>query len=218
MALELQLATGYVKAAPGARTLARGDHSGALVTQDAHARYQEAVLQGRVFSGATASSGVAPGTAVGATAAFALYNPPSSGVQLVIWKLSVGYVSGTLGAGTIIGVSNTNTQGAAVTGTAITIVNALLGGGVGSARGLPFTTATVPTTGQNNLRPLWNMGAALASTALGISAAESALEIAGEFIVGPGATFSLQGVAAGGSSPLVIFGCTWEELPAAAAP
>ena len=83
---------------------------------------------GQVFHAVTAASGVAPGTAIGTTAAFTLYNPVGSGVNMVVLQGLMSYVSGTLGAGMVEWVANVNPAAAAVTGTAIVPVNALLGG------------------------------------------------------------------------------------------
>jgi len=179
-----------------------------LIVNDGHARYKEAVSRGRVFSGGTAATGVAPGTAIGTTAAFAITNPLGSGFNLVILRASMGYVSGTLGAGVIHYLANTNTQLALPTGTAITAVNALLGSG-NAAVARPFTTATIasPTI----LRPFVS---SVAMTAAQTHAPwQTVDEVAGEFIVTPGATLSLHGTMTAGSSPLVVFGMTWEEVP-----
>lgn len=172
-------------------------------------RYMDAVLRGRVFSGGTAATGVAPGTSIGTTAAFSLYNPNGSGVNLVVLKVSMGYVSGTLGAGLVHYLANTNVAAAATTGTAITAVNALLGGGL-AAQGKPLTTATLPVA-PTILRPFCSLDATLATSVVGPWRIEE--DVDGEFIVAPGCTLSLHGTAAAGTSPLVCFGVTWEECP-----
>lgn len=85
----------------------RADKTAALVIQQAHARFQEAVLNGQVFTmtlNAT-TTGVAAGNIVGAAAAaatqFALFNPVGSGVNLVLWKFGIGIISGTPAPGSI---------------------------------------------------------------------------------------------------------------------
>jgi len=166
------------------------------------------VARGRCFSGGTAATGVAPGTAIGTTAAFSLTNPLSSGVNLVILRASMGYVSGTLGAGVVHYLANVNTQLALPTGTAITAYNCLLGSAVAAA-GKPLTTATIASP--LILRPFVSLTALLASTA--VAPWQVVDEVAGEFIIGPGATLSLHATAAAGSTPLVVYGMTWEEVP-----
>ena len=89
----------------GSRPIIRTDRSAAMCVVDGHARYQEAVLNGNVFSLclSTTTTGLAAGQIIagGANAAcqFALWNPVSSGVNLVLWQFNLGYVSGTAPAG-----------------------------------------------------------------------------------------------------------------------
>jgi len=182
---------------------------GGLGTADVAAKWYSLVNEGNVFRGQTAAAGVAPGTSAGTTAAFSLYNRVGSGVKLVVLEFSMGYVSGTLGAGYIAITANTNLNAAATTGTAITAVNADLSGATGAV-GQPLTTATIPAT-PTLIGPLFGLGASLASTA--VAPWHVSREIGGSIVVSPGATVSLQGIAAGGSSPLVAFGAVWQEVP-----
>ena len=199
--------------------------SGTEVTQEAYShnrakkvaqacgRFQDAVLRGRCFLGMTAVTGVAPGTSVSTTAAHALYNPAGSGVYLSILRATLGYVSGTLGAGVMSWNANVNAAAAATTGTAITAVNCLLGGGYG-ASGKPLTTATLPAA-PTVLRPFVSLTASLASTA--VAPWQVIEDVDGEIVVAPGCTISLHSTAAAGTSPLVVIGLLWEEIPIAAA-
>src|SRR5436309_2634152 len=66
-----------------------------------HGKYYEGSSRGTMFAACEQGTGIAPGTALGTTACFALYNPVGSGKRLVIQKVSLGYKSGTLGAGTM---------------------------------------------------------------------------------------------------------------------
>ena len=186
----------------------RVDETGANIVGDVHARYYESVARGNVYAAGTAATGVAPGTAIGTTAAFSLTNPLSSGVNLVVLKASMGYISGTLGAGTVHYLANVNTQLALPTGTAITAYNCLLGS-ARAAAGKPLTTATIASP--LILRPAWSLTALVAATA--VQPYTVVDELAGEFIIGPGATLSLHATAAAGSTPLVVYGMTWEEVP-----
>jgi hypothetical protein len=171
-----------------------------------HGKYYNPANEGRLFHAATAVTGVAPGTSLSTTAAFALHNPSTSGVNLVVQKVSMGYISGTLGAGTIFLAANQEPVTTAPSGTAIVPVPAGLL--AVTAQGRPMTTVTVvaPTV----LRPLWSLQASLASTAVAPWKMEE--DIDGEIIVKPGTTLIMHGVTAAGSSPLVAFGCTWEEV------
>ncbi len=183
--------------------------SGEEIVSQLHAPLYEATKRGSVFSGVTAVTGVAPGTAIGTTAAFALYNPSNSGVDLVVLKASMSYLSGTLGIGFVNWIYHTATvqAAAAITGTAITAVRG--NGGEAGAKGKPLTTATVVAGVLT--RPFGNLPPMLATSVLAPWRLDDPVD--GALVVPPGAGVSLQATAAGGSTPLVIFGCTWLEAP-----
>lgn len=171
-------------------------------------RAAELALRGLVFSASVPATGVAPGTAISTTAAFTLHNPTGSGKNLVVLTGSMGYVSGTLGAGSILWTANTIPVSTAPSGTPCTVVKTLISSSTAGAVGLPTYTTTIvaPTI----LRPAFNLGAALASTA-GIW--PTLIDrVDGEFVVAPGCSINLMGLAAAGSSPLVTLGASWAEV------
>lgn len=173
---------------------------------DAQPAYAAAALEGSVFHAETAVTGVAPGTAIGTTAPFALHNPVGSGVNLILLEASMAYVSGTLGAGQVNYVVNLDPTAAVPTGTAIVARNAKLGGAASAAR--PLTTATLPAS-PSLLKPFCSLGASLATTA--VQPWQIKDRIDGSIVVPPGYTVSLEGTATAGTSPLVTFGMTWQE-------
>ena len=183
--------------------------TGEEVVSQVHGALYEQNRRGNVYMGVTAVTGVAPGTAIGTTAAFALFNPLNSVFNLVVLKASMSYLSGTLGIGFVNWIYHTAAvqAGAAVTGTAISVVN---GRGNGSAGvGKPLTTATV--VAGVLARPFGNLPPMLATSVLTPWRLDDNVD--GALIVPPGAAVSLQATAAAGTTPLVIYGCTWEEVP-----
>lgn len=174
-------------------------------------RYADACLRGQIFSGATAATGVAPGTALGTTAAFTLANPAGSNKNLIVIRASCGYISGTIGAGVVWFAGNSNPAAAAVTGTAITVVRSKLSASSPGNAGLAFTTATLPAA-PTPLRPWFSTTALVASTAVGFHTVSEDLN--GEFVISPGCSLTFHGTTAAGSSPLVVFGATWMEVDA----
>jgi len=192
----------------GTSVTLRLSNAAELVVAQAHGKYAEAVKRGNVWSGGTAATGVAPGTAIGTTAAFSVHNPLGNKVGLSILRATMGYISGTLGAGVVHWLANVNPQLALPTGTAITMYNAALGLRTTPA-GLAFTTATIAAP--LILRPFASIGASLATTA--VQPWQIVEDVDGEFLVLPGATISLHATAGAGTSPLVVFGVTWEEIP-----
>ncbi len=191
----------------GADADVRLGNQGELVSA-LHGAFYEAALRGNLYHASTAVTGVAPGTAIGTTAAFSLYNPASSGVNLVVLMATMGYVSGTLGAGVVNYVANTSPVATATSGTAITPVNAILGRGVG-ALGKPFTTATIPSP--TVLGVFCSTGPLVATTA--VQPWQIVDYVNGRIIVSPGCTLSLHSTAGAGTTPLVVFGIVWEETP-----
>jgi hypothetical protein len=152
---------------------------------------------------------VAPGTAIGTTAAFTLYNPIGSGKRLVVNRCSLGYISGTLGAGTLFYcISNNATQPAPTGGTALTPINCDVG--------LANNSVAVPRAGgtlaANPLvaRPFATIDAELATSVYGARTIMD--DVDGEFVIEPGCALSIEAVAAAGSTPLVSLGMTWEEI------
>lgn len=206
---EAQVKVGVQELGAGALGTARGLPDGGAVVHLGGGKYYDLVKRGVVYVGQTAVTGVAPGTALGTTAAFSLYNPLGSGKVLVVLQGSMGYVSGTLGAGVVTWAANTNLAAAASTGTAIPARNALLGGPSANV-GQPLTTVTLPVA-PTPVRPFCSLGASLASTA--VQPWQVVDDVDGALIVKPGGTLSLHGTAAAGSTPLVVFGIMWAELP-----
>lgn len=167
--------------------------------------YSSAVEQ-QVFTATTAVAGVAPGTSVSTTSAFTLHNPAGSGVNLVIIEGSMGYVSGTLGAGVVTWNANSDDDAAVPTGTAIVEQNMKIGGS-GNAAGRALTTATIPAP--TPVRVFCSLGASLATTAVQPWIIRDRVD--GAIVVTPGCSISLHGTCAGGATPLVMFNVVWKE-------
>jgi len=171
-----------------------------------HGRLYDAARDGRLFHASTPATGVAPGTAIGTTAAFSLHNPAGSGMNVAIRKVSMGYISGTLGAGTVWHLINDDPQADAPTGTAIVEEAGVVDDS--GPRAVALTTATIAAP--KIIRPFCSLGASLATTA--VEPWQVQEDVEGGIIIPPGCTYSLHATAAGGTSPLVAFGVTWEEI------
>ena len=208
MALELYGKVGPVRGSTGLQQQVRLGLDGEAVITQAHAKYYEAVKRGNVYRAQTAVTGVAPGTAVGTTAAAALYNPVDSGYDLVLLQTSMAYVSGTLGSGLISYCANINSAAAATTGTAVTEVNAQLGKTAANV-GQMLTTATLPTTPV----VIGNFVSMTPILATSVTAPYTVIdEVDGAIVIKPGATLSLQQTGGAGTAPLVTFAFVWEEV------
>ncbi len=199
--------TGLISAADGSINAIRQDKTGAVIIVTAHPLYSEAVLRGHMFTASTAVAGVAPGTALSTTPPFALLNPINSGFDLVVVKISIGYVSGTLGAGNIVYAYYTPQATIPTGGAELIPVNNKIGQIRGAGR--VFQGSTLVGT-PLIIRPAFNLGAFLATTASPLHMSTDLIE--GEIIVPPATCFVVQGVTAAGSTPLVTIGVVWEEL------
>lgn len=192
------------------QTTPRLDKTTAAVVTQAHGKYAEAVINQKVFSACEQGTGIAPGTALGTTAAFVLYNPATSGTRLILCKVYVGYISGTLGAGTLYHcIDKTTTQAAPSGGTALSVVCNDIGNGASSVA-VPRVNGTVAST-VVAYRPFITLNAMLATTAT--NPVDIGDDMDGELIIEPGCSYQLQAVAAAGTSPKLTFGAVWEEVP-----
>jgi hypothetical protein len=165
--------------------------------------------QGEVFIVSTPVAGVAPGTALSTTPPMCLWNPPNSGVRGIVLASSLGYVSGTLGAGSVVYARVASQQTKPSTGTELFPVCTNMSDARGAITAHQGSTVSATPT---ILRAAYILGAGLATTAE-LPKAPAKDEIAGEFIIEPGTCFVMQGVAAAGTSPLVLIGVTWHEEP-----
>jgi hypothetical protein len=203
---------GPLNVSDGAVIPLRQNRDGALAVQCIHGDFFEGSYRNQQFTACTAVAGVAPGTALGTTPPFCLWNPANSGKAIVVVKAFMGYISGTLGAGTVVfaqsAVAN-NQPAAPTTGAALPVRSNYIGNaaaGVGIAY-QGSTIAAVPLI----FRPAFMMGAAVITTPFQPCSAVDTND--GDILIAPGNVLCLQAVAAAGTSPLALFGMTWEEVP-----
>ncbi len=197
----------------------RGDLSGALVSQDAHARFQEAVLAGNVYIGAN-PLGTLVTTQAGLSAttpALTLFNPFNSTVNLVIWSFGVHISAAPAAAcGIVLATNLPNVAGvptAPLTVTNANISNALLG------QGQTGTSTAILTASGNqgqcyrvctlNAAPIavrYCFGTSGAAAIGGMSFRDA---VDGALILPPGMAVSVQT----SSAAAVACDFIWEEIP-----
>jgi hypothetical protein len=199
----------------------RGGKSGETSKADVHSHLHEAAYRGNLFTASNAATadtgtGVAPGTAFGTTMAFVLYNPVGSGVNCDLVRSRMIWLPGAAGDTTVLGSGfiayGQSPQIVTPTGTAITPVCCQLGNS-STGKAKPFTSGVITTT-PTIIRPSsMNLLAvsAAAPTATNGWTWEEMLD--GEFLLTPGNVFVMGGIAAAGTTPLVVLGLTWEETP-----
>jgi hypothetical protein len=134
--------------------------------------------------------------------------------------VSVGYISGTLGAGTLYHCANVPADTAAVAavaapsgGTALVTLQRRFGFQIQAASSVPVGLARVggTVTTPVAIRAFCGLQASLATTAVAPWMMTEDVDCG--IIIEPGFCYQLQAVAAGGSTPLVSPGVEWIEVP-----
>lgn len=209
----------YVEGKVGIQVLSDGTfsqprlgHAGEVNTADAHARFYEQTYRSKNFAGNTAVAGVAgqQAAALAATCALGLCNPTASGINAIINRLTIGYISGTMGLCTYVWALYTAQGATAAAGTAIT-PKALNGGAAVS-----FCTLGTGTSVTAGAPTIMLRGTGISSGAYAGGAACQPLmvdNVDGAIILPPGQALVLFGVGAAGTTEKLNFSLEWEESP-----
>lgn len=168
-------------------------------------QFSDDVLRARrqnLISVCTAAAGVAPGTVMGNTPPLTIWNPPGSKLRLILVRGEYGYISGTLGAGTV--VVGGNTQVAAPTvGGGSDITTQIVSGIFGSPAAANAVAAGVKAYQGATLAAIPSIIKPEFILAASPSAAQPDFA---EGMIGllPGNALSFQAIAAAGASPLIL--------------
>jgi hypothetical protein len=120
----------------------------------------------------------------------------------------MSYVSGTLGAGSMVHAYTLGQVTKPTAGTQLTTVSALLNGSSGKA--LAFQGSTL-VAAPLIIRPSMTFGPALATTPAFPSLVQDFVD--GSIEIPPGVAYAFQGVATAGTAPLVMIGVGYAEIP-----
>lgn len=191
--------------ADGATPNLRLEKTGALVAQDAHGRYTEAVYRGSTFV-ASNQSAQALSTGLSTTqTGFTLSNPIGSGKNLVVLDATIALASAPAGISDLVWAANVNPNAAAVTQTTPLVVRNALLGAAASAVGLAASTVMLPAS-PVVVRPVGGGPVATGS----VTTPFIRDEIAGLLMIAPGCALSLSALTTAIS---VLCSVTWEEIP-----
>lgn len=189
--------------------IATAGYTGETRVADRHARYQEAIMRGSVFSlgVSTAAAITAYVGAAAGTPQVAIWNPAGSGVNAVIWLANFGNVVAASGAGSVnwglwYGVTAAITQA-----TTVAPVNQLSSAGGSKLTGFTAHALTASTA----LTNLVSLGSYYWATAAGAFQAPGLTFIDGAVVVPPGSMAALGGSAALTSATWVS-SLVWEEV------
>lgn len=180
----------------------------------------DAAKRGEVFFASVAVAGVDHAASFTTTAPFAVYNPEGSGVELELIAVSMGYVSGTLGAG-FLGLGRYCQDSLKVIPSGTLCVargsNRLsdpAGGSGDGMKAVPLETVTL-TAGTVLVTPVCDIAPKLATTAGGPTPSIFVLPF--PIVVPERVAAVLAGVCgAAGTTPRVTLGAFWRERKKAA--
>lgn len=182
------------------------DQFGAVAVSEFNARYYNLVAQGLVYGVQFASAATAAASAT-ATGAFCLFNPASSGKNLVLLDMTMllnAFTAATTGL--VAGIQLVSNQ----TPSTITAGNTpsnLLAGSTNGAVAKPYTAGTLvgAPTGVARISGGWYFD--LAASALQTSIKD---QVDGAIVIAPGSMANIVSVA---NTPTIIAGLTWAEIP-----
>ena len=203
-----QLQVGERTAASGTFPGARGSKDSSGVIQYGHSKYQEAVYRGNVFSVADQAGAALAGGLSASPVNVCLFNPKGSNMLAVIWWAGiVSLVDPGAAALTIWIGANTNIIADAVTGTAASPRNCM----IGNAKAPSITTLTTATLPAVPVA-IDVLGAVMAG-AITVDTHRLALGkwYDGSLILYPGGALSFQASAASGAAAM-LGSWIWEEV------
>ncbi len=188
---------------------------GAKVMAQVHGRYLDSTIRGRVYTGVSASTGIAlivPATTGGHPT---LWNPSDSGRYLSIVRLALSYVSGNNAPGAIEWAYTANTGASIGTGQPIlTGTRAAPVGVVGGAldhKGVWIPTVNTFTAAPTFLRPTGlSLFTGVAATAVAPFVLRA--DYHGDLVLAPGVALSLCDQTTT-TTALFQVAVTWEEIP-----
>jgi len=183
-----------------------------MFVADAHGRYYDAVKRGNVYMAVNTAAGALTLNSTTGTGLF-VYNPPTSGKNLVLMRLCVALGSLPAGAAPLILTGGAQAALPATTWTLLTgtgAVNGVLAAFMGNAN-KSIAQAASAAQAVPNVIQRWIPGGPAATVAASTAFPPFIVDdIAGELIVGPGQLIGLQCLT---TAITVGAALTWEEVP-----
>jgi hypothetical protein len=197
---------------PGATPAVRQGQLGDVIVSELHGRYYEQAYRGNLFtlSVSTAAAITAYVGAAGGTPMLAVYNPVSSGKNIVPIQVGYNNVVAASGAGT---VSFALWFGPTAVITQATLTNPVNNATLNRTGSVTQCFTNVALTSSTALTNAYPVGFYYWATAAGVIQTDRNLsDINGSIIVPPGTMIALGGSAAL-TSATWIGSLTWEEVP-----
>jgi hypothetical protein len=196
----------------GVREMVRLGRTAELNIGQGHGKYYEAVYRGNVYhcsNGLSGTGAFVPGgsTLSSSTDSYCLYNPASSGKNLLIMKVTAGFVTfSNTAAGTVyIAVNNLPQAAAPGEGRTGVVVNALIGCG-NQPVGVPSVNPPIPLSATPIA--LTTLCVAIITNVTG-NPSTFFYDVDNAIVVGQGFNYIS---ASGSPTGNICFGATWEEV------
>ena len=197
---------GPIYATDGAVETARLDKTLATVVTDAHGRYAEASQRGNLYYAHAIVTAPVAYTTAAATGGPLIWNPPSSGINVVPVAIGLGVTTVTTASAAIGITGNTGQTSAPGSTTAIdSSGNCYLGGNAGAAKVYRVGT---PTNAGNFLIPFGDLHTGALTTETGIL---RWVDIGGYLTIPPG-SWGAVSASTTASSTVVQVAMLYEEI------
>ncbi len=209
--MDINILVGPQSYQDGIKNMISADRQGAIRVAPANGHYAEACRNGNMISYCTPAAGVALVQYSSTTQQCVLFNPPANNKAFFIRRVTVGYVSATMTAGSIVYAVQTTAGNAISSGSASAIVlNNKLTGNVAGQTGTLILYTAVTVVAFTYFRPAAFSNVVM--TAAGTNAPWFYQEdIDGSVCLMPGAAFAVAGnISLGTTAAVIIDGV---ELP-----
>lgn len=202
--MKVQGKVGAQNLSSGSEADIRLSRNGSLTTAFAHAMHEQAVFEGNVYIGANLG-GTPVTTQAGLSAttpALTLYNPVGSGVNLVLYTVTVDITSSPAAAGGLMLAYNQPDAAVPASTTDATVTSCLVGNKK-KPSGQCYRVATLATAPV----AIRFIGGTTGANAIG--GVQLIDHVDGEIVITPGVALSIQAT----SAMAILASFTWEEEP-----
>lgn len=193
----------------------RTTRDGVKLVAQAHGKYLESAIRGRIYTGVSASGGIALIVPANTGGHPTLWNPSDSGRYLSVCRLALSYVSGNNAPTAIEWAVTVNTGAQVATGAPIATFTRVapvgVVGGVLDNKGVWSPTTNTFAAAPTFFRPTGlSLFTGVAATAVAPFVLRADYD--GDLVLAPGTALSLCTQAAT-TTALFQVAVTWEELP-----
>lgn len=196
-----QVGPSAVNAADGAEIEFRQGRTGDLIVSELRPRYYESTYRGFMYSAANQAAQAVSAALATTYTGLCLYNPPSSGRNLIPTKLKFALSVAPAAIATIGLITGFSPTGGVTTQTTqVAPISNIIGGPAGVGKALSAATIVTPT---------WLAQLADGFTAAALPAPSGIIDLEGAFVIPPGGFIAIGALTAVTGLGFIV----WEETP-----